>query len=50
MIERRPGSYTGVFFPLPTDKFNAEKLVVSLVDDFGRTSKLQVDAGSFSLK
>jgi hypothetical protein len=42
MTERRPGQYVGEFFPLETDSFQNQTILVSLKDQFGRitTQKL----------
>lgn len=38
MIERDAGHYIGEYFPLPTDSFENEKVIVELRDEFGRAT------------
>ena len=38
MFERDPGNYIGEYFPLPTDSFDSQQIVVHITDSFGRTT------------
>lgn len=38
MLERAPGHYVGEYVPLPSDSFSQQYVVVSLKDDFGRST------------
>lgn len=49
MAERAPGQYSGEFVPLPTDHFDDELVVVSLVDEFGRATTQSLP-GAVSLR
>ena len=42
MEEVSPGNYFGEYFPLETDRFKDQTLKVSVVDDFGRKTELDV--------
>ena len=36
MLEKEEGHYIGEYYPLPSDRFPAEHISVSLVDQYGR--------------
>ncbi|NDC37668.1 MAG: hypothetical protein EBZ48_06400, partial [Proteobacteria bacterium] len=49
MAERAPGQYIGEFIPLPSDHFENEPVVVTLLDEFGRATT-QTVTGAVSLR
>jgi hypothetical protein len=38
MLERAPGHYIGEYVPLPEDSLSSQYVVVSLKDEFGRST------------
>lgn len=49
MIEHTEGHYVGEFYPLPSDGFNAEQVVVKLQDQYGRSSQQTIQRGPVSV-
>lgn len=49
MIERTPGHYLGEFYPLSTDQFTDANVVVSLMDDFGRSTTQKIGVTKLNL-
>ena len=45
MTEKEEGHYVGQFLPLPSDHFNSQPVVVSLSDELGRTTQLEIGNG-----
>ncbi len=50
MVERVPGHYLGEYYPLATDTFEAQKVSVSLRDQFGRVTVQKLGKVAISLK
>jgi len=49
MWETDPGHYIGEYYPLQTDSFYEQSVVVSLTDEFGRTSRQTIGGEPLSL-
>lgn len=50
MIERSPGHYIGEYHPITADHFDNQPIIVSLVDQFGRTTTQQIGRGTVTLQ
>lgn len=50
MIERAPGHYIGEFIPLSGDSFSSQFVVVSIRDEFGRTTSQKLAAKTVSFR
>ncbi|HMO18840.1 MAG TPA: hypothetical protein PKA63_12170 [Oligoflexia bacterium] len=50
MLEQTPGHYFGEYWPLDGEKFENQTVFVSIKDEQGRETRLEVDRGPVSLK
>jgi len=50
LVERSPGHYVGEYIPLPTDRFEDQRVSVSLRDEAGRATLLPLSGPAISCK
>lgn len=50
LTERSPGHYLGEYIPLPTDRFTAQPVSVTLQDDAGRETRLMIPGQPLTIR
>lgn len=50
LVERSPGHYVGEYIPLPTDRFEDQRVSVSLQDEAGRVTRLPLGGPGVSYR
>ena len=50
LVQRSPGHYVGEYIPLPTDRFEDQRVSVSLRDEAGRATLLPLSGPAISYK